>query len=170
MKNGKTRRSVKVINRMFIVMVFFFLISCKLDKNKENILKKEVVVRIQLADTIKLKDTIIGVVNYESDFDTIKLARDEKRYVFLYLRKTKYLTKSFEEFLTKERDTFATLEDGSNIIPIYDIQFDSIGEYFLEGYIIDELWLKNMRVINGDDRIRVPRIGTRIIQPVYVKQ
>jgi len=160
---------IKVINRIFIIIICFFLFSCKQETSRENIPKKDVVVRIQLADTIQLKDTIFGVVNYESDFDTIKLARDEKRYVFLYLRKTKYLTKNFKEFLTKDRDTFVTLEDGSNIIPVYDIKFDSTGEYFLEGYIIDELWLNNMRVSKGDDMIKVPRIGTKLIHPIYVK-
>ncbi len=71
--------------------------------------------------------------------------------------------------MTKDRDTFVTLEDGSNIIPVYDIKFDSTGEYFLEGYIIDELWLNNMRVSKGDDMIKVPRIGTKLIHPIYVK-
>jgi hypothetical protein len=163
------KAGIKIINRIFIVLLCFFLFSCKLETSRNNIPKKDVVVRIQLEDTILLKDTIFGVVNYESVFDTIKLKRDEKRYVFLYLRKTKCLTKNFEDFLTKDRDTFVALEDGSNIIPIYDLKFDTTGEYFLEGYIIDELWLKNMRVSKGDDKIKVPRIGTKIIHPIYIK-
>ncbi len=53
---------IKVINRIFIIIICFFLFSCKQETSRENIPKKDVVVRIQLADTIQLKDTIFGVV------------------------------------------------------------------------------------------------------------
>lgn len=156
---------VNNIKYFFVICIIIF--SCKPENNKK-FSEKDVIIYIQLPDTIQRKDSVLGVLYYESVFDTIQLMKDEKRYVFLYLNKTKIPTKSFKEFLTKDRDTFVTIKDGSSIIPISDISFDSIGNYFLDGYIIDQLWLNKMRVENNNEKIRIPTIETKITHSIYV--
>lgn len=167
--------------RIFVILLFTFLFfyTCKSEIKKsqhqkeldvlidlpDSLNNKEVTVLLDLPDSLYVNDTLKGAVFYKSSFDTIKLSVNENRYVFLYLNKTKKPSKNLKDFLTRDRDTFVTIEDGINIIPVFDIKFSTIGDYYLDGYIIDELWLNK----NSDkDGIKIPTYKTKITHKIRV--
>ena len=139
------------IKYLFIIFILSFFVSCNsnsIDKNR--ILETTIL----LPDTISKKEAFYGEINYTSEFDTIKLKESERRDVFLYLNITKVPSSNYKEFLKTNYRTFVTLEDTINIIPIFDLEFKSSGNYYLDCYIIDQLWLENNK--NVDGQIKVP--------------
>lgn len=143
-----------------ILLVFLSIISC--EKKGKADPKEKVKVEVSLPTSIFVNEEIEGDVIYTSDFDSIKLDSEERRYIFLYLTKSKDPIRSFEDLKKVQTDTFVAITN--NIIPIYDLKFNKKGKVFLEGYILDQVYLKDVK-----DSIKVRTIETRISHPITVK-
>ncbi len=124
---------MNILKKIIIIVTLIFFYACSKEKPKNNNLVDngiQVKLSIDLPNIIKKGDTINGIVTYRSDFDTIKLKETERRYIFAILGKKNEIAK----------DTFALIND--SIIPIYDIITDKLGNIFLDGYILDEVYLE----------------------------
>lgn len=155
----------KIVNNFIyiILAIFLLLISCNDKKENVESTKQSTDVKINLPSSIDIGAAIEGDIVYSSDFDTLRLKKGERRYVFLYLTKSKRPTVSYEEFKKVQRDTFVPIEN--NLIPIYDIKFYTKGNMFLDGYIIDQVFLE---VKNSEDEVKIITLETKIVHPISV--
>ncbi len=148
---------------MYIFFVTFLIIVACADKPQEKKKVQEAVtLEINLPTSISVNEAIEGYVVYSSEFETLKLKENERRYVFMYLTTTKEPFKNFQELKTIKLDTFVRIEN--NIIPIYDIEFIEKGSMYLDGYIIDQIYLDD-----GTDNVKVSTIETKVTHSINVE-
>lgn len=60
-------------------------------------------------------------------------------------------------------DTFVPVEN--KIIPIYDIKFNTKGAVFLDGYIIDQIFLDSEI---DSEKVNISTLETKITHPIFV--
>jgi hypothetical protein len=123
----------------------------------------DVKVNINLPSSIPVDKYIEGEILYKSNFDTLKLNENERRYITLYLAKSKNRIQSINELKKMQMDTFVSISN--NIIPIYDLKFNEKGEMFLEGFIIDEIYLNN----TDQEVYKVKTLETKITHSIIVQ-
>lgn len=156
----------KVTFNIALLLLILVLNSCN---NKKEIQNKDMYFKIEyiLPDTIKFNDKLSGKIFYSSKFDTVILKNDESRYVFLYLKVTEKISRNFEEFIEEPCDTFVPLTNENKIYTIKSLKYNKIGNQFIDGYIVDELWLNRNSKNNS---IKIPIIESKFIHPIYIKE
>lgn len=151
-------------NKMFYIVLSIFLVltSCKEEVEKTEKFQNGVEVGINLPQKIPVNTNIEGEILYTSYFDTLKLKENERRYITLYLTKSENQLRSVDELKKVQMDTFVSIT--TNIIPIYDLKFNKKGKMFLEGYIIDEVYLNETK-----EDIRVKTLEIKISHAINVE-
>ena len=145
-------------------IALFLIISCDNRKREIDKVNSLTNFEINLPDSIDVNKIFHGEVIYSSAFDTVVLKENERRYIFLYLAKTKKPTVNFEEFKKVNMDTFVRMDN--KIIPIYDIKFNTKGTMFLDGFIIDQIFLDSE---NDSKKVNISTLETKITHPIFVK-
>lgn len=153
---------INYISKMFYIAfsIFLVLTSCKEVKKSEEI-QNGVEVGINLPQKIPVNTNIEGEIIYTSYFDTLKLKENERRYITLYLTMSEKQLR-IDELKKIQMDTFVSISD--SIIPIYDLKFNKKGKAFLEGYIVDEVYLDET-----EENFRVKTLETKISHIVTVE-
>ena len=149
------------MNHIFL-LVFLSLMSCN-ERSQIGNSQMDVKVNINLPSSIPVDKYIEGEILYKSNFDTLKLNENERRYITLYLAKSKNRIQSINELKKMQMDTFVSISN--NIIPIFDLKFNEKGEMFLEGFIIDEIYLNN----TDQEVYKVKTLETKITHSIIVQ-
>ncbi|QLE01060.1 hypothetical protein HX109_05580 [Galbibacter sp. BG1] len=164
-----TMKVLKINKYKFLVFTgIFFLISCSFLNKEDKVsgVKKEQKIKIfvELPDTISFGHRINGMITYNSEFDSIELGKNEKRYVTAFFTQSNSKLKTLEELKNKVKDTFVMI-NSKNVIPIYDIKLKGIGPSFLNGYILDEVFLEQK-----DGSFKISSIEYTFAHPVFIKK
>lgn len=149
--------------RYTIFVALFLISSCNNRKSEIKKVSSLTNFEINLPDSIEVNKDVFGEITYSSVFDTVVLKENERRYIFLYLAKTKKPIANFEEFKKVNMDTFVRLEN--KVIPIYDINFNTKGAVFLDGYIIDQIFLDSE---TDSKKVNISTFETKINHPIIV--
>lgn len=155
---------INSIKLVFSILIYTFF-SCK-GNPKQDIYKDHLLKIIYiLPDTININQKLNGQILYKSEFDTINLVEDESRYVFLYINVNDYITKNYTDFLKQPHDTFVPKKGGHNLFNIENIVFNKEGKQYIDGYFVDEVWLKRN---SFNDEFKVPMIKTKFFHSIVV--
>lgn len=144
-----------------IFIVFFSTNSCNLKNKKVPFGKNEEVTEINLPDSIMVDSVFGGYIEYDSSWDSLKGMDLEKKYTFLYITLSQTRLNSFKNLKKVDHDTFVQIEN--NIIPIYDLKFKKRGKMILQGFIVDQYFLKH----NSDFK-RIITEELKITHPIVV--
>ncbi|WP_282179194.1 hypothetical protein [Maribacter stanieri] len=126
----------------FICCVLLFMISCNSEKKtKINLVERKLVLNIP--DSLELKDTLNGYVEYKNHIESLDVKNIQTKFTFLYLTKSDSIINSLDELKKIPLDTFVQIEN--NIFPIYDLTFDKRGTYYLQGYIEDQYFINHVK-------------------------
>jgi len=146
----------------FIFSLFITITSCKnIEKKEPKHNQEDVEISINLPQKIIANREVEGEIIYSSYFDTINLKDDERRYISLYLTKSNKRIENLNELKLVRLDTFVAINN--NIIPIFDLKFTKKGEMFLEGYIVDEVYL-----YKDKEDLRIKTLETKISHSIIV--
>lgn len=154
-----------VIKHKYVIyMLLLLIVSCKKENKAISANRTPLTnIEISLPDSITTNKIVYGEITYSSVFDTIILKENERRYIFLYLTKSKKISENFENFQKMELDTFVRLDN--HIIPIYDIEFAYKGKMFLDGYVIDQVFLDSNTEIG---KVNISTLETKITHPITI--
>lgn len=142
-----------------ILSLFLIITSCK---EKEKNQQEGIEVTINLPEKIIANREIEGEIMYSSHFDTLNLKDNERRYITLYLTKSGKRIESIDELKLIELDTFVAIDN--NIIPIFDLEFAEKGQMFLEGYVVDEVYLYETK-----EDLRIKTLETKLSHSIIVE-
>lgn len=146
----------------FLFSLFITITSCKnKDKEEPRHDLEEVEISINLPQKIIANREIEGEIIYSSYFDTINLKKNERRFISLYLTKSNKRIENINELKLIKLDTFVAINN--NIIPIFDLKFTKKGEMFLEGYIVDEVYL-----YEDKENLRIKTLETKLSHSIIV--
>lgn len=147
---------------LYLILSLFLTITACKEKEKEENNQKEVEISINLPQKIIANRGIEGEILYSSHFDTLNLKDNERRYITLYLTKSSKRIESIDELKLAELDTFVAINN--NIIPIFDVEFTEKGKMFLEGYIVDEVYLYETK-----EDLRIKTLETKLSHSISVE-
>ncbi|WP_053970779.1 hypothetical protein [Mangrovimonas sp. ST2L15] len=157
-----------------LILMFFLIVSCKqrtgfIDEKKK--FEGRNYVELFFPDTVIINKEVKGFVKYNSSFDTITKnlfeGNDTLRMVSLYIRKnTNYVIDNKDDLLVaKKKDSFYPnkndIKTGNPVIH-FSKNFDSIGKYYLEGLIKDEV------MISYKDSLRLLERSSFVSKTIYV--
>lgn len=150
------------LTSILILVISFFLFSCK-NETKKNISSKKYVhaiFNINFPDTVYINKYYEGKIYYKSDLDTITTVLnaivDKKSRMIEYgFVTTKLIVHDDEKLKKLTTDTMFT--KSNKFIPLF-IKFDKLGINYIDGIIKDEVWIDTIEIINNRKEKR-----TRII-------
>ena len=131
--------------KIHIPLLFYpFHFNELFQKNNKNVCFSKI--HITFPDTITVNKDYKGFVTYKSLFDSLKLKNGKDRFIDLYLIGSKNRIK-YSDVPKIKHDTFSVFEDTIR----FKIRFINIGDNFLNGHILDEVYIeknKKIRIIN----------------------
>ena len=133
----------------FISLLLLLFISCK-ESTKSRIASSRFNIKTQDKQYIGIED--YAEIIYKPQYmDTLKLGKEDVRKVYLSYSLFDKPQKQDEIINGKFDHYFAALEGQDSIIP-FGITVNKLGEQWLEGFVIDSLYLNNYYK-NGNSRL-----------------
>jgi hypothetical protein len=153
-------------------MFTFIGLSCQkkeIKQKNKNHSQERIVGRIEFPDTVLVNKSYDGVVKYRSLLDTVTTNFDDKkkdRYVILYLAT---INKPYEDYKELKKKSKKFGADNNREISFYDIKFDKVGTYYLDGIINDYVVIDiNKKDTKGNDLVREIENEERVTRKVVV--
>ncbi len=137
-------QNLKINSKIVAIFILVIISSCINSTKEDEIVKAKLTKATNLELTFdfpnkpELGASEFGKVKYKSDLDTINLKKDDRRITLLCLGNFKK-SYSIEELKKKPLDTFPADINGD--IPFW-LTLKEEGEFVLDGYILDLVYLK----------------------------
>ncbi|MGS2738394.1 hypothetical protein [Sinomicrobium sp. M5D2P17] len=141
---------------------FLLFSSCNIKTKKREEKNYTSKVEIKFPDSLQTNTEMEGEIIYSSDFDTVGLKNEEKRYIYLYLSEGDNPISDFQELKKQEMDTFVPINK-AHLIPVYNILFKKSGKKFINGVVVDQVF-KNVE--EGD--VKITTLETKIVHPIVI--
>ncbi len=149
----------KLINYRVIIfcIVFLFLQACKNMNNQ----KKEMNF-YNFPKQVYLGELIEGVINYDSDLDTIQLSKKDNRFIFLYMASDTIEYNNINDIKSIKHKAFI----GEEGVIKFKFKFERIGFNYLTCIIKDQVILDNYY---EDGKARIITNETKLVYEIDVK-
>ncbi|MDN3676338.1 hypothetical protein QWY90_03320 [Flavobacterium paronense] len=165
---------------LYLSLILFF-VSCKQEnKNlKKTIQKKPYYTSysgkesswdLYFPDTIVLNRKYKGRIVYKGILDTITTSFEDEhsRYIKVVLMTSDKLNGHLETLRKMAKDTFGAINYRE--IPFYDISFKKPGVNYIQGYIIDQVFLEAKGTKPKDSLVRMIEKQVTVNCKVFVKK
>ncbi|MHC0446127.1 hypothetical protein ACWA1F_12000 [Flavobacterium sp. 3-218] len=158
---------MKVTSKIIIMICAFFFIQCKEKSTKSEEFVNSVFKGNSVEYNVEFPDTVLkgkeynGKIIYKNALDTISesmindSSNKRNRYIIFSMTVTDNIDYSEKDLWKIAKDTFGALNN--HTIPFYDIKFDRIGTFFIDGIINDQGY------ITSDKKNKKGSFDTRII-------
>lgn len=147
-------------NSILFIIILSILSSCNFTPKKIDLGYK-----LTIDKDLKVNQLVKSSLKYTSDLDTIKLGKNDYRYIHMYLGvfKEDIMIQELKKRHT-ELDTFLSFTNDLNTIPFY-IKIKEKGDYYVAGYIKDYVFLEQPQI---KDTARIITHEKRVIGKVKV--
>lgn len=161
-----------MIKNLILTLFIVLLISCdkKVQQQNEEIIynNENMSFIFDFPDTVRINKEYNGIIIYKNILDTI--TRDlsnskdsiKNRYIIYSLAKTTDLKNSTASLRKIAVDSFGAIDNRT--IPIFKIKFNTTGVHFIDGFITDNGYIKDIK----KDSIRIITNEFRVAHKVIV--
>lgn len=153
-----------------LVSIIFITESCK-NKQKDQLNEQtkveekidfQEITQVNLPHYTVAGDTLKGGVIYRSAYDTLSKRNQSNRFINFYAAITSEPSKNLKELKSIAKDTFMRIND--SLIYVSGLIAKNPGEYYLDGYIIDEIYHPDTKT-----SMRISTIETRVLYSITAR-